>query len=155
MLAFIAALVLTAQAASQKSALDFWVGSWDVYSGKDLDGHDMVEKSLDGNAITERWKGVSPGDEGMSLFYYRPFLGSWKQVWVTPVGMYKEKESELVPGGIRFTGKAFGPKGRTIDDRTTLTLNPDGTVRQVIERSKDGGKTWEVGYDAIYRRSKG
>lgn len=134
--------------------LDFWVGSWDVYVEGKLDGHDVVEKVLDGNAIIEHWKGVTPGDEGKSWFYARPALKSWKQVWVAVNGAYKEKESTLVEGGIRFTGTAFGPKGKSRPDRTTLSRNPDGTVRQIIEFSTDQGKTWTVGFDAVYKKSR-
>jgi hypothetical protein len=35
-------------------------------------------------------------------------------------------------------------------DRTTLTPLGNGRVRQVIETSRDGGKTWRVGFDAVY-----
>ena len=42
--------------------------------------------------------------------------------------------------------------GKRLLDRTTLTLQPDATVRQVIEVSKDDGRSWSVKYDAIYRR---
>jgi hypothetical protein len=33
----------------------------------------------------------------------------------------------------------------------SLTPLPGGTVRQVIEESRDGGATWQVGFDAVYR----
>jgi hypothetical protein len=72
-------------------------------------------------------------------------------VWVVPGRAYKEKIGVPVKGGIRFEGKVYLPDGRTVPDRTTLTLNPDGTIHQVIEQSKDG-KTWIVGFDALYRR---
>jgi hypothetical protein len=38
-------------------------------------------------------------------------------------------------------------------DRTTLTPLADGRVRQVIERSSDGGTTWTTGFDAMYVRA--
>ena len=37
----------------------------------------------------------------------------------------------------------------------TLTPLPDGTVRQVIERSTDDGATWQSSFDAVYRRRPG
>ena len=132
--------------------LDFWVGSWKVFVGKELAGTDTVVKSLDGFAITETWHGTRPGDEGMSLFYYMPAKKQWKQVWVTPYGAYKEKVSAPVKDGIRFQGTAFGPKGRNVADRTTLTKLSGGRVRQVIERAADS-KTWKVGFDATYVKS--
>jgi uncharacterized protein (TIGR02246 family) len=38
-------------------------------------------------------------------------------------------------------------------DRTTLTREADGKVRQVIEGTRDGGKTWHAGFDAIYQHN--
>ena len=37
-------------------------------------------------------------------------------------------------------------------DRTTLTREAPDRVRQLIEVSKDGGKTWVSVFDAEYRR---
>jgi hypothetical protein len=131
--------------------LDFWVGNWKVYVGKDFAGTDVVTKSLNGFSITESWHGASKGDNGSSLFYYMPAKKQWKQVWVTGIGVYKEKLSAPVPNGIRFSGTVFLPRGRTYQDRTTLTTMPNGEVHQVIE-SLQGGK-WVVGFDAVYRKA--
>lgn len=129
--------------------LDFWVGKWVVRNAEGhTDGHDKVEKLLDGAAIMEHWKDVE-GGEGKSFFYFLPASKQWKQVWVTPVGQYKEKLSEPYPNGIRFSGKVYLADGRAFDDRTTLTKMEGGKVRQVIEISRDG-KTWKVTYDAVY-----
>ena len=46
--------------------LDFWVGSWDVYVGDTLDGHDRVTQILAGCAVTEEWTDAD-GSKGMSL----------------------------------------------------------------------------------------
>jgi hypothetical protein len=63
------------------------------------------------------------------------------------------KEKRLVEdyvGGVRFQGELPLRDGSTLLDRTTLTPLPDGRVRQVIEQSRDGGKSWRVGFDALY-----
>ena len=62
--------------------LDFWVGSWDVFSGDRKIGTTRIEKVLNGCAILEHWKSAA-GGEGKSLFYYYPAEERWKQVWVT------------------------------------------------------------------------
>lgn len=132
--------------------LDFWIGKWKVYVGKDHVGDDKVTKSLNGFAICEEWNGTQPGDEGTSLFYYMPATKRWKQVWVTGVGVYKEKLSVPVAGGIRFSGTVFLPRGKSYQDRTTLTKLSNGDVHQVIESTTDG-KAWSVGFDAVYKRA--
>jgi hypothetical protein len=139
--------------------LDFWVGDWDVFAKDEKgveqkDGSNKIEKILDGCAIVENWRDVE-GHEGKSLFYFRPVQKDWKQVWVTDVGPMKEKTLILdtPDGGVRFQGELAKRSGGTYLDRTTLTPLMGGKVRQVIEISMDGGKTWQRTFDAEYRRS--
>lgn len=137
--------------------LDFWLGRWDVFNHGDgrKDGTNQIEKILQGCAIVENWHDVT-GGEGKSLFYYQKATNQWKQVWVTDVGPMKEKRlvEELADGGVRFQGEIPHLNGGSHLDRTTLTPLGQDRVRQVIETSRDGGKTWQVGYDAEYRRQK-
>jgi hypothetical protein len=157
MLCVLAAYLLSAPTPQLKPAngypgydvMDFWLGEWDVKVGDELAGRDVVRKILDGFAVIEEWRDAE-GSEGQSFFYFMPAQGRWKQVWVTSTGFYKEKLSEPYATGVRFVGKSYGPRGRVIDDRTTLTRLPEGRVRQVIETSTDGGKTWTAAFDAVY-----
>jgi hypothetical protein len=61
---------------------------------------------------------------------------------------------EFKDGGVRFQGEISKPDGTSYLDRTTLTPLTGDRVRQVIEISRDGGKTWQVTFDAEYRRPK-
>ncbi len=135
--------------------LDFWVGTWDVYDNHDatLNGIDIVEKIVGGCAIVENWKEADGSGEGKSLFYYQQARKQWKQVWVTDAGPIKEKQliEETKDGGVRFQGEILHPDGKSLLDRTTLTPLPRGRVHQVIEISRDAGKTWETVFDADYR----
>ena len=123
-----------------------------------IDGTDRVEQILGGCAVLEHWVGTSAGDVGESFFYFVPASHRWKQIWTTPhaamLGGLKEKELIAVypDRGVRFQGNLATPSGATVMDRTTLTPLSDGTVHQVIEVSRDGGRTWVVSYDAIYTR---
>jgi hypothetical protein len=45
-----------------------------------------------------------------------------------------------------------GPSGEARLDRTTLAPEHDGSVRQKIEVSSDGGNTWRTTFDASYVR---
>ena len=139
------------------AALDFWVGEWDVRVDGEPVGENRIEKILDGCAILEHWADAR-GHEGKSLFYYVPARDELRQVWVTEApgtpGGVKEKAlvERLEGGGVRFQGDVPVPGGGSYLDRTTLTPETDGTVRQRIERSTDGGATWQVGFDAVYHR---
>lgn len=134
--------------------LDFWVGEWTVWSGDEQAGVNRIEKILGGCALLEHWHSAA-GGEGKSLFYVDS-SGKWRQVWVTarataPGGV---KEKSLVtgapPGAVRFRGRIETETGSYLD-RTTLVPLADGTVRQLIEVSTDGGETWRPVFDAIYR----
>ncbi len=139
--------------------LEFWLGDWIVYVGERQVGTNRIEKILAGCAIMEHWTDAG-GNQGKSLFFYNPTTDRWKQVWVTqdatrPGGL-KEKElvEALENGAVRFRGEIPLPGGRTYLDRTTLTPSPDGSLRQVIEVSRDGGQGWEVTFDARYVKAE-
>jgi hypothetical protein len=137
--------------------MDFWLGEWTVKFGNRVVGTNRIEKILKGCALVEHWT-AEDGSEGKSLFYYDATTGIWKQVWVTesayaPGGL---KEKTLVErmngGGLRFQGEITRTGGEAYLDRTTLTPNPDGTVRQWIQISTDNGEMWTTVFDAIYER---
>ena len=146
--------------AAVRTALDFWVGDWTVRlntAQREAAGTDRVERVSKGAAAIERWTDTG-GGEGTSLFSFDPYACTWHQLWITDdptqVGGLKHKDLvALMPGGgVRFQGAYPGRRVVTVLDRTTLTPRPDGTVRQVIEVSRDGGATWEATFDAIYTR---
>ena len=138
------------------SMLDFWLGDWDVYAGNELVGTNRIEKTLDGCAVLEQWRGAI-GRRGMSLFYVDD-AGTWKQVWVsesaTRPGGVKEKTGQRVPdtGQLRFQGRIRTDDMHSYLDRTTLTALEVDEVRQLIEVSTDEGATWKTVFDATYRR---
>lgn len=140
--------------------LDFWLGEWDVFVGATVVGCDQVERILSGCAITERWRSARR-DEGHSLFYHDPAAGTWTQVWITdrsttPGGLkVKHIVRPSEDGSVRFQGTVTPTGGQPYLDRTTLRPLRDGTVHQTIEISRDSGRTWEVRFDAIYRRPDG
>ncbi|HEV2644653.1 MAG TPA: hypothetical protein VGT98_18210 [Candidatus Elarobacter sp.] len=149
--------------AAVRTALDFWVGDWTVTlatAQHERAGADRVERASKGAAVIERWADTA-GGEGTSLFSFDPYACTWHQLWITDdpaqVGGLKHKDLvALLPGGgVRFQGAYPGRRAVTVLDRTTLTPRPDGTVRQVIEVSVDGGATWNTGFDAIYTRGGG
>ena len=150
-----------ASCASQSGfhVLDFWLGTWRVTAAGKYDGTDTIQKILSGCAVTEDWR-AADGSAGKSLFYFDPFSKEWTQVWVTDQATVRGglKIKHLIAtykdGGTRFQGTLPGPPGsKIVLDRTTLTPLRDGTVRQVIEISLDGGTTWIVEYDAIYAKT--
>ncbi len=136
--------------------LNFWLGEWRVVDAAgQLQGVNRIEKMLDGCAVVEHWTGAG-GKQGKSWFYFNYFTGEWSQIWITqnstqPAGIKEKKLVEsFADGGVRFQGRAYVGKDRSVLDRTTLTPMEDGRVHQVIEWSPDEGATWNLGFDAYY-----
>jgi hypothetical protein len=79
-----------------------------------------------------------------------------RQLEITDAGPIKEKRliEDLNGSGVRFQSEIPHPDGSSHLDRTTLTPLPGGRVHQVIEISRDAGKTWETVFDAEYRHSR-
>lgn len=134
---------------------DFWVGEWDVY-GRDgrRVGTNTIESILDGCAMIERWTDAA-GSEGSSLIFYDRVAKHWKMVWVTDTGGVKEKTGGWTEGRMRLRGDVPQADGSVVPDRTTWEPRDDGSVRQTIEVSNDGGARWRTVFDAIYRRAGG
>ncbi len=146
------------RATPEGRALDFWTGNYSVVSnGEDKTqyGTNLIEMTLDGCAIIENWTGAG-GGEGKSLFYFDARENTWTQIWVTgdtsqPWGLKVKKLIGIYDtGAVRFQSRQKLDAGKSYLDRTTLAPMEDGTFRQLIEISKDGGETWETSFDAIY-----
>ena len=140
-------------------ALDFWIGDWNVTNvDGSKAGENRIERILGGCAVIEHWHGVDAGDDGVSLFSYDAARHLWEQVWVSedtsrPGGLKHQKlTGVLYANALRFAGRIVLRNGKTILDRTTLTPLRDGRVRQTIEESKDGGRTWRTAFYAYYNR---
>ena len=130
---------------------DFWIGSWDVFNpaGKQV-GTNVITASQMGKVITENWTNAF-GTTGTSMNFYDPADGKWHQIWVDPSGNVTRYVGEWSDGAMRFDGVSTNPAGASQHSRMSFTPQDDGTVRQFIEQSKDGGTTWSTMFDGTYR----
>jgi hypothetical protein len=128
---------------------DFWVGDWSV-TGKNGNhaGDNTITMVHDGCALREEWRGTS-GYHGSSLNFYDRGTHRWHQTWIATDG-----QPLWISGGIDDEGRMVMASeerdGRI--DRIAWTPNADGTVRQLWERTGDGGVTWAVLFDGTYVR---
>ncbi len=143
-------------ARDEPDVFDFWVGHWDVFSddGRRI-GTNVIEKVPGGCAVIEKWLGAG-GDERRSLFVFKPASREWTQVWMTGTGEWERKILiESSPGSVRFQDDSRRSGRRLQLDRTTLTQLADRRVRELVERSRDGGATWHRYFEAVYARRDG
>ena len=131
---------------------DFWLGEWTVHgkAGKQV-GSSRIEAVLGGCAIAEHWtSGSGPANDGRSLNQYQAGAKQWEQYWVDAQG-----GRLLLRGGLQGAAIVLASDDGPARQRITWTPNADGTVRQLWESSSDGGATWTVAFDGLYRRAPG
>ncbi len=136
--------------------LDFWIGEWDARGvnapPNTPPSSSVITKIHTGCVILESWR--SPGYTGQSFNIYDRSRGKWHQTWVDSTGGLHEYWGELKGGNMVYEGMIPPIPGQTGPQQTRMTLfnlGP-GKVRQLIERSGDGGKTWQINIDINYTR---
>lgn len=137
----------------QYRQLDFWVGEWDVYSGQQKVGESSVQLILKDCVVFENWRGRQ-GSDGKSFNKYNNVSKQWEQFWVSDSGTTNYFRGSLIDGSMRYTLEMPGPSGGTLIRHLTFTPLDGGKVRQLAERSTDGGKTWTTEYDFVYAKKK-
>ena len=136
------------------SDFEFWIGEWrvtDRVTGS-YAGDNSITRVGRNCALQESWRSGG-GGVGVSLNYFNPATGKWRQIWVAGPGYVIEIDGGLVDGSMilvgtitTFTDKIAHPF------RGTWTANADGTVRQFFEQYSEKEKTWQTWFDGIYTR---
>jgi hypothetical protein len=133
---------------------DFWIGEWDVTTpdGKPA-GSSRIERIANGAGLLENWTGypAPTGGNGKSLNAYNAAKKQWQQFWVGNGGGVLELAGGLVEGNMVLAGE-HEVRGRHLIEKISWTPNPDGSVRQHWEQSRDDGKTWTTAFDGLYRK---
>ena len=139
-----AALAAKPCAAPEFRQLDYWVGEWEVFtSGKKI-ADSSIERILDDCVIFENYNALR-GYAGKSFSIYDASHRRWEQRYFDTTGAFHEWNGGWTAGGMRFFYRHDGQ----IDRMTYIKVPPD-RVRQLIEGSKDGGKSWKIEYDGLY-----
>jgi hypothetical protein len=140
--------------APENRQFDFWIGSWNVENPKgQFVGTNEITSILSGCALEENWKGAK-GLVGTSYNTYDPLTRKWHQTWIDSSGSLLLLDGGLVDGKMVLTGTQPDSSGGTLQHRITWTPIDSESVRQFWESSTDGGKTWTVAFDGLYRRRK-
>jgi hypothetical protein len=139
--------------APEHRQFDFWIGTWDVYApdGK-LAGHNRIERIEGGCGLQENWTGAA-GGTGRSLNAFSTTDRFWHQFWVGSGGGVLDLAGTFSESTMTLRGTSRPSSGGTVENRVSFTKNADGTVRQLWDVSRDGGKTWTVTFDGKYVRA--
>lgn len=130
---------------------DFWLGSWNVYNADgELVGTNEITSAEEGCALIERWRGRQ-GSTGMSINYFEPSTGLWKQAWVAASGYIVELSGRLDDGVMVMEGSLIKADGSSTPMRGRWTPLEDGRVRQQFHIS-DSTQAWQTWFDGYYER---
>ena len=132
---------------------DFWVGDWDVFTpAGEKAGTNNIQKAAGGCMLLENWTSANGIYSGKSINFYDASKKKWVQVWADSSGEVIPTEGEFRNGAMRLAGELIDRHGKKSLYRGTWTPLDDGRVRQFLEESKDGGKSWSVWFDGTYTR---
>ena len=135
--------------APEHRQFDFWLGTWDVNQNGKAAGVNRITADLKGCVLVEQWTSAS-GGRGTSLNFYDRRTTRWHQTWIDEGG------NGLLLSGAFADGRmvlSSAPNKDGAFDRITWSVQPDGSVRQVWEQTKDG-RSWATAFDGRYVRRK-
>ena len=134
---------------------DFWIGSWTVYkNGTDtIVGYNEIKPVAGGCSLLESYRSTKSNYVGNSLNKFNFVTGKWQQFWVDNAGLTLFIEGAYNDNRLIMSNTAPSASGKPVMNRITWFKNPNGTVRQLWEQSSDGGKTWSVAFDGMYKKA--
>lgn len=136
----------------EQRAFDFWLGAWIVTAADgSRAGRNEIRSVQDGCVLLEQWTGAQ-GGTGMSMNFYDPAAGRWRQVWASP-GTQIDIRGGPVGAGMVLEGTiTYLEDGRSHGFRGTWTPLPDGRVRQFFEEAAEPGR-WTAWFEGFYARA--
>jgi hypothetical protein len=139
--------------APEHRQFDFWVGTWDVKDPQGtIEGVNIIERDLKGCLLIERWT-AQDGSRGQSVNFYDMSVRRWRQTWVDESGRIIYYEGSLSEdGSMRLEGELVLRDGTRLQSRMRFIPEAPDRVRQIIENSSDGGRSWQPWFDGIYHR---
>lgn len=131
---------------------DFFAGDWDTYEVGDTSriiARNRVTPMLGGCAIREVYE-QHDGLVGESFSTFDPSRRVWHQSWVTNRGQLLLLDGGLQGGRMVLSGVEWRAAGDSAILRGTW-IRAGADVREIAERSTDGGKTWTPVFDILFR----
>lgn len=148
----------------RSAQFDYWLGEWDVRPfGAAPDGpahQNSVTLEQDGCVLQEHWQSAPDAGNhrytGTSFSVFDAKRGVWHQTWVDNVGGLALFEGRADGQGDIVLEQVPPAGGAATTPRARMGYHRlgDGSVRQLVERSTDGGATWTTTIDLHYVRRK-
>ena len=139
--------------AVEHSEFDFLVGSWSIrYDDEEPFAEFEIEKSPDGCTLHGVGK-YTDGDTRSFFGFYDPGARRWKQLWISG-GFALDVQSVATDSqSRRLVGTLYlGTDWPALSAQLTHEPQADGTIREYLPVSTDGGKNWTSGRSAVWSR---
>jgi len=134
---------------------DFWLGEWNVEQNGTQNGTRIARSSvqliLDECVIFENYE--AQGYSGKSLNMWDASESRWEQHYTDTGGASTTFIGKLEDGKMVMLSESVRNGAKVITRMTYSKEGPD-RVRQFLETSLDGGKTWAPAYDGMYVRRR-
>lgn len=133
--------------------LDFWLGDWDTFdtdNPADLIARTHVNVIVAGCAVHELYE-QTDGLIGDSILSYDAVRKAWQQTWVTNRGSFMAIAGQFKDGSLMLEGEVHLKDGKMSLQRITWKVE-GSDVRESSVISKDEGKTWQPGFDVLFRK---
>ena len=138
----------------ESKQFNFWIGEQDLKWGENGKGRNVIERTLDGCVIVEKFDGTPAMQlKGMSVSTFNSRLGKWQQTWVDNQGGYLDFIGEFVDSKMILQRKAMIYNQKVRQRMVWYDISHDSLMWH-WERSGDDGETWEVMWQIKYTRRK-
>ena len=137
--------------AAEYRQFDFFAGDWDTYDVRapaKVVARNRVTPMVGGCALREVYE-QTDGMLGESISTYDPSRQIWHQTWVTNRGQVLLLDGKLDGGRMVLTATERDSTGTSL--LRGIWWREGETVRELAERSRDGGSTWTPVFDIVFR----
>jgi hypothetical protein len=133
---------------------DYWLGEWDVEVQGRKTARSSIQIILDDCVVYENYATLDGAYQGKSFSLYDANTKKWEQRYVDTTGRLSAWTGGLDGDVVRFFNESVTNGVKTLQRMSYIKEGPD-SVRQVIEGSSDGGKTWSSpSFSGLYVRRK-
>jgi hypothetical protein len=132
---------------------DYWLGEWDVEVGGQVVARSSIQMILGECAVYESYWRIDGSYAGKSFSVWDAQQSRWEQRYVDTTGASRDWFGKLEGEQLVFYLRPDANGGSGVQ-RMTYTKEGQDKVRQTIEVSADGEKTWSVAFDGLYVRKR-
>ena len=145
-----------AQTPQTENEYDFWLGEWRVTwltkDGTKIEGTNIIETTLDGKVLQERFYDPSTNFKGTSISVYNPKTSIWHQAWADNQGGYYNFIGETIGDKKYFKTLPIYKKDSVIIKRMAFYNITEKTMKWDWESSIDDGKNWTLNWQIEYSK---